>query len=112
MWLEATTHPGLEDLLLEELSALYPGEGAEVDARKGRVRIPWEGPLEALPLRLAHHLVLFRARIALSREDSLRALERAALALPWPELVGAQSFRWRPGGKGNTPSRAPRWRGG
>ena len=40
MWLEATTHPGLEDLLLEELSALYPGEGAEVDARKGRVRIP------------------------------------------------------------------------
>ena len=108
MWLEATTHPGLEDLLLEELSALYPGEGAEVDARKGRVRIPraWVGE-EALGLRLAHHLVLFRARLLLSREDPLGALERAALALPWPELEGAGSFRVEARREGEHPFTSP-----
>ena len=108
MWLEATTHPGLEDLLLEELSALYPGEGAEVDARKGRVRIPRARVgEEALGLRLAHHLVLFRARLLLSREDPLGALERAALALPWPELEEAGSFRVEARREGEHPFTSP-----
>ena len=70
MWLEATTHPGLEDLLLEELSALYPGEGAEVDARKGRVRIPraWVGE-EALG---ALEAAGFRAYLLPDREVLLQ----------------------------------------
>ncbi len=92
-----TTHPGLEAIVVEELTAHLGHPPAAINTEAGRVAFKGsEGDLDTLfRLRSIHHILLWRGRYDLRAPVTLEQIESAVAATPIPELQTAASFRVR-----------------
>ena len=92
-----TTHPGLEDLLVEEIAHRLSIDIKSVDRAPGRalVDLPASAQSTLLTLRSAHHVTVGVARQTIEHPITLVAIQSILKEISVPGLAAAPSFRVR-----------------
>lgn len=100
-----TTHPGLEDLAVEELTARRGQAPDEVQTEPGRARLelPDDERSSLLSLRSIHHVTVGLLRRRLAAPVTLDQIQGAVAEVEVPGLRAAASFRVRSVRRGEHP---------